>query len=113
GPYLLGASTEVGMRWPAHATSTGKVLLAATLQAGDRLLPELPAELPRVGPRSLTCRDELSRQLSLIHAAGVAVTIEELEVGFAGLAAPVRDARGRVIAAIGVGGPMSRLVEER
>ncbi|MHB1225327.1 MAG: IclR family transcriptional regulator domain-containing protein, partial [Gemmatimonadaceae bacterium] len=44
---------------------------------------------------------------------GAAVTIEELEVGFAAVAAPVHDARGRVIAAIGIGGPTSRLTDDR
>ncbi|MHB1225306.1 MAG: IclR family transcriptional regulator, partial [Gemmatimonadaceae bacterium] len=113
GPYLLGASTEVGMRWPAHATSTGKVLLAAATTPYEPLPPGLPDRLAEVGPRSISCKRELARQLVLVRAAGAAVTIEELEVGFAAVAAPVHDARGRVIAAIGIGGPTSRLTEDR
>lgn len=113
GRYLLGASPEVGMRWPAHATSTGKVLLAAATGPLEPLPPGLPERLPAVGPRSTRCRRELARQLAAIRKAGAAVTIEELEAGFAAVAAPVHDARGRVIAAVGVGGPISRLSDNR
>lgn len=114
GPYLLGASTEVGMRWPAHATATGKVLLAASPEPHELLLkPQPSGALARVGPRSITCVRELAGQLPQVRAAGAAVTFEELEAGFTAVAAPVSDARGRVIAAIGVGGPSSRLAEGR
>ena len=44
-----------------------------------------------------------------VRACGYALTAGELELGFTAVAAPVRDAAGRVVAAVSVGGPSSRL----
>ena len=38
GGHLIGTSPSVGTRWPAHATSTGKVLLAAAMEADPDLI---------------------------------------------------------------------------
>jgi DNA-binding IclR family transcriptional regulator len=51
----------------------------------------------------------LQRQLAEIRRRGFAVTREELEVGLNGVAAPVRGADRRVIAALGISGPTARL----
>jgi DNA-binding IclR family transcriptional regulator len=34
GDHLIGTSPSIGTRWPAHATSTGKVLLAVSHRLG-------------------------------------------------------------------------------
>ena len=43
GGHLIGTSPSVGTRWPAHATSTGKVLLAAALEHDPDLVADGPA----------------------------------------------------------------------
>ena len=54
GGHVLGTSPSVGTRWPAHAASTGKVLLAAALPRDPTLVTRLAAEaggrLARVHP---------------------------------------------------------------
>lgn len=112
GRFLVGGTPEVGMRWPAHATSTGKVLLAAEgveegRGAGSRHLPA--GRLARLGPNTITSRTALARELEKVRRDGYAVGLEELEPGFVAIGAPVRNAHGRTVAAVSVGGPKARL----
>ncbi len=117
GPSLLGASPEIGTRWPAHATSTGKVLLAAERlgigkpPGGRRGRPS--RRLRRLTPRTLTDSRRLDRELERVMERGWAAAIEELEVGYVAVGAPVRDHELRALAAISVGGPAARLTEDR
>jgi DNA-binding IclR family transcriptional regulator len=102
GHFILGGTPELGMRWPAHATSTGKVLLAFTQPAEH-------APLTKRTPRTVVSRRELDRELAQVREQGYAIAADELEVGFTALAAPVRNHFGTVVAAISVNGPSVRL----
>jgi DNA-binding IclR family transcriptional regulator len=111
GGHMLGAAPETGTRWPAHATSTGKVLLAALPDVDRDAL--LPGELPALTPKTITDRQALLRELARVRRRGYAVATEELEPGFVAVGAPVRSADGRVVAALGIGGPKTRLTPHR
>lgn len=117
GHFLLGSAPEIGMRWPAHATSTGKVLLAAARFAADvhgtPAAPPVPARLARLGPGTITSHAQLDRELAAVWRRGYAVANEEIERGYVAIGAPVHDARGAVVAAISVGGPKTRLSRAR
>lgn len=108
--YLLGMSQDVGARLPAHATATGKMLLAHL--GADELAAALDGPLERLAPRTVTAKAALRAQLGAIRTAGVAITEDELETGFVAVAAPIVDHEGIVAAAVGVGGPGSRLCGE-
>lgn len=103
GHFLLAGNPELGMRWPAHATSTGKVLLAMGPS------PSLPSELKKRTPDTITSRRLLERELEKVRELGYATAVDELEVGFTAAAAPVRNHLGSVVAAISVNGPSSRM----
>ncbi|MGH2627273.1 MAG: IclR family transcriptional regulator [Anaerolineales bacterium] len=103
--------SSVGSRWPAHATSTGKVLLAH-LPAGE-LRRALARPLARFTDRTLTSRRLLIQQLSEARRRGYAEAVEELEPGFVAVAAPVFRHDGAVVAAISVGGPTARMPPDR
>ena len=113
GRYLLRPGAEIGMRFSAHATSTGKVLLAAA--RFEQPLGETPSERPRpaklrkLGPNTITTRARLDRELALVWQRGYAVAREESEQGYVAVGAPVRNASGRCIAAVSVGGLVSRM----
>jgi DNA-binding IclR family transcriptional regulator len=107
GPSLLGASSEIGTRWPAHATSTGKILLATARQARS------PRRLRKLTPRTITDPARFERELERVRRRGYATAIEELETGYVAVGAPVRDSDGRSIAAISIGGPTARLTSRR
>ncbi len=108
--HLLGMSQDVGARLPAHATATGKLLLAHL--EPEALALALAAPLQRLAPRTVVSRVALREQLGPLRAAGVAITEDELEAGFVAVAAPVVDHAGDVVAAVSIGGPGSRLVGE-
>lgn len=107
GGYMIGTAPAGGTRWPAHATSTGKVILAFTDEA--TLAVFLAEPLARCTPRTLDTPAALRRDLQRVRERGYAVTTEELEAGYVAVGAPVRDAAGRVVAAVSVGGPRARL----
>lgn len=110
GGHMVGARPSLGTRWPAHATSTGKVLLAHL--EGERRDQALGGAWPALTPRTVTGRAALARALARVREDGHAVAQEELEPGFVAVAAPVRDASGAVVAALSVGGPKARLSAE-
>ncbi len=113
---VLGGATVathnwVGQRTPLHATSNGKVLLAALdpEQRADFLRRPLEA----LTPATITDRAELEAELARAAATGWSSTREELEVGLNAIAAPVRSRDGSVIAAVSLSGPSYRLGPDR
>jgi DNA-binding IclR family transcriptional regulator len=111
GAYLIGATQYIGARWPAHATSTGKVLLAFLPEMELAALLQQP--LAQVTHQTITAPDALSQALAQIREQDYAIAIEELEIGFSAIAAPVRNHDGQVIAALSINGPSARLTPER
>jgi DNA-binding IclR family transcriptional regulator len=107
GSHMIGALPSLGTRWPAHATSSGKALLAHL--DPDELVERLPERLEAITPRTTTGLEALARELARVRARGYATNVEELEPGFVAIAAPVRSAAGEVVAAIAISGPKSRL----
>jgi len=105
--FLFSASPEIGRSWPAHATSTGKLLLAM-----KQPTPSLP-RLTKLGPRTITTRAALERELERIRNNGYAVAVGELESGLVAMAAPVRNHLGYVVGALSINGPSSRLGPKR
>lgn len=100
--YILGSRDWVGVEVPVHASSLGKVLYAwdvLTVPDGD---------LERPTPASLPTGAAVREQIPLIRSRGYAVTVDELEVGLTGIAAPVA-IDDVVVAALGISGPSSRL----
>jgi DNA-binding IclR family transcriptional regulator len=115
---LRGSASEfIGARWPAHAAATGKVLLAAAREEGShpwaRFVAGGARRLPRLTERTITSFSRLERKLTTATRTGYATAVEELDLGYAALGAPVRDHTGRVIAAICLGGPVTRLSTAR
>lgn len=108
GDHVLGASANVGTRWPIYATSTGKALLAFE----ENGLERLGENLAPLTPRTIVERAELERQLSKIRRTGIAETIDELENGFSGVATVVRGGHGEVLGAMSICGPTQRFDEQ-
>jgi DNA-binding IclR family transcriptional regulator len=100
--YLLSTTNWVDVDVPPHASALGKVFYAAGMI-------ELPAELERLTARTITDLATFRRHLELVRRQGYAITAGELEVGLDGIAAPVVNRTGEVIAALGVSGPSERI----
>jgi IclR family transcriptional regulator, acetate operon repressor len=107
-PQRIRYSAELGERRPLYCTATGFALFAFLEPARrEHLVRTLP--LARHTRRTTTSRDLLRRRLDAIHAAGVAVTVDEFVIGAGGAAAPVYGRDGRLVAACAVTGPTARI----
>lgn len=108
----LRIPSAVGRGYPAHATNLGKVLLA-DLPSGRlrELLGE--RELAAFTPHTITDRAELEAELERIRAQGFAVDNEEYDEGLRCIGAPIYDHSGHAVAALGIGGPVTRITPER
>jgi DNA-binding IclR family transcriptional regulator len=111
GRHVVSASLEIGMRWPAHATSTGKCLLAHLPEASREQL--LGLSMARFTEHTVTAPDLLRDELEAIRSAGFAVANQELEQDYVAVAAAFRGPMRDVEGAISVGGPASRFPPER
>lgn len=111
GSNVLRPTQFTGNRWPAHITPGGRVLLAEYSQSDlKRILTE---PLQRYTKYTVTNLDELANLLDSIHQQGYAVIVDEAELGYIEIAAPVKNHDGKVVAALGMGGSSRRLpVEE-
>jgi DNA-binding IclR family transcriptional regulator len=111
GPAALSPHNWAGQRIPLHATSDGKVLLAClpAAQIAELLAPPLR----RFTDHTITTQAEFRQILPEVRRLGYATAVEELEDGLTAVAAPVRDAEGRVIASISASGPSFRIPAER
>lgn len=103
-PSTVQSVAHVGRPSVAHATATGKVLLAF----GKRSLPRGP--LRSYTEHTITDRARLAAELDLVRARGFATNRGEREADLNAVAAPVYGARGELAAIIGVQGPASRFV---
>jgi IclR family pca regulon transcriptional regulator len=104
---IMTITISVGTRFPAYATSMGRVLLAGQ---SDEWLDGYFAtvELRRLTARTVTDVPSLRAELLLVREQGWAFVDEELEEGLRAIAAPINDSSGRVIAAVNVSSPVSR-----
>lgn len=100
--------STTGSRLPAHASAMGKVLLASHPAALTDLLDGSPEPCTH---RTLVQPDALLRQLEGVRRHGVATEVEELVLGQAAVAAPVRRHGGLVLAAVEVSGRVERLCD--
>jgi DNA-binding IclR family transcriptional regulator len=106
----LRIGSRTGVRLPAYATASGKVLLAAlSPDARRRILPDEPLE--HLTDRTTTTISALERELEDIKARGYASNFGESEPDVHAVAVPIVDGRGVTRAAITVSAPPSRLGE--
>ena len=107
---------RTGSTLPLHATALGKVLLAYDLAAVRGLTRRgLGAEgrLTSFTYRTVTDQTRLAHELADVRDHGWAAEVEEAAPGLAGVAAPVRDRNGVVVAAVGIQGDVRDLCDAR
>jgi DNA-binding IclR family transcriptional regulator len=106
--HFRGPDRALGRGFPAHATALGKAILAELdEQARDAALGELV--LAPWTERTITDRARLMKDLAGARERGYAIEDAEFHPARRSIGAAVRDHTGAVVAAVGVGGPASRL----
>ena len=109
GHHFLGTGQWVGRAVDFHTSANGKVFLAF----GRALAPAGASALTSYAPATITDRAVLRAEVERVRRDGYAVAVNELEVGLAAVAAPVRGASGEVVAALSITGPTVRMTPAR
>ncbi|MEV4599018.1 IclR family transcriptional regulator [Amycolatopsis sp. NPDC049253] len=111
GAAAITTQNWTGQRTPLHATSSGKVLLAAMTEADRKRV--LGHGLEQYTPRTTVDPDELESEVERVAEDGYAACFEELELGMHAVAVPIHGPGGEVVAAMSASGPSYRLSKQR
>lgn len=111
--HVVGVSVDslIGQRWPLHASSTGKIVLAE--MSSERLQENLPSTLEKFTPDTVTDRNVLLKELQEVREQGYAILDNELEEGLLSLSRPIRDSAGSMVAILTVDAPRYRFGRDR
>ena len=108
---IMSVRITIGTRFPAHATSMGRVLLAGMTDAARDAAVAASIDLHPT-EKTLTGR-ALAAELDRVRGQGWAMVDGELEPGLRSVAAPVHDRSGDVIAALNISTSTNRVGEQR
>jgi IclR family pca regulon transcriptional regulator len=108
---IMTVAISVGTRFPAYATSMGRVLLAGL---SDEALTEYLERqtIERLTPHTITSATALRAELARVRGQGWALVDQELEIGLRAVAAPIRDRSGHTVAAVNISAHASRTTLE-
>jgi IclR family pca regulon transcriptional regulator len=108
---IMRVAISVGTRFPAYATSMGRVLLAGLdPEALEDVLER--TELVALTPETIHAPAPLHIELDRVREQGYALVDQELEAGLRSIAAPIRNRSGAVVAAINVSAHATRPVDD-
>lgn len=109
---VLRMDLSIGRSVPAYCKALGKILLACLRE--DELRQSFAnTKIKKRTVYTISKKDQLLKHLVQVREQGYAVDYQELEVGITCIAAPVRNHLGRVVAAISVAGPSTRMIVPR
>lgn len=104
--HVISQRAEPGEVGPLQSGSPSKILLAWDPEATGAVLER---GLLKLTANSITDPVTFTEDLAQVRERGYATSVSENAEGVASVAAPVRDTSGRVIAALCLGGPTSRV----
>ncbi|MEU4670327.1 IclR family transcriptional regulator [Amycolatopsis sp. NPDC023774] len=109
-PREIKMTVEIGRRFPLHAGSSGKVILAFLPE--ERQAAVLGRELPALTEKTITAADDLRAVLAETAREGVAVSSGERQPGAGSVAAPLFGPDGEIHGSISICGPQYRFTPE-
>ena len=104
-PATLRVNVQVGQMAPLHCTALGKILLAHSSA-------ELPTSLEAFTPKTITDPEALHQHLEAVRRQGFALDNEEFDPCVCCIAVPVYDFSRKVVGAMGISGPATRLTPQ-
>ncbi|MGV8858513.1 IclR family transcriptional regulator domain-containing protein [Rhodoglobus sp.] len=99
--HIMNVRITIGTRFPAFATSMGRVLLSG-LPAIERKQLLARATMPALTPTTITDARLLEAEIERVNAQGWSIVDGELEAGLLSVAVPIRDGVGTVTAALNI-----------
>ena len=112
---LLAYGLHLGARLPTHATSTGRILLAAKSPAVLEIWLQSRTDgnaLSRLTVHTVTEPCQLGALVAQARVDDCCIASEEHELGVQALAVPLRDMQGRTVAALNVVTSPQRMTAE-
>ena len=110
-PHSVRIVARIGRRLPLHAGSAGKLMLA--FLPPERQEEILCEKLSPFTANTLTDPDKLRRELVEIRRRGFAISCGEWLSDAAGVAAPILDSKGELVASLTISGPVQRFTDDR
>lgn len=101
---VMSINLMPGSRLPAWCASMGRVLLAA-LPPEQAIALLDRSDIRPLTPHTKVARNDLLEELSRVRTQGYAIIDQELELGLCSIAVPLKDSRGRTVAALNIGAP--------
>lgn len=108
----LSSGLGVGVRLPAYASATGRVLLSEMPAAQVEFMLSRMSR-PALTPHTRTTLKEIMREIGLVRSRGYAISDEELEIGLRSIAVPIRNGRGDLLAAMSLSVATSRMTRDQ
>lgn len=104
--HPIRAYSRVGGRVPVHCIASGKAMLAFQSEAFIKMATR---NVKRVTQDTVVDPDLLLTELAQIRRSGISISRGAWQAGVDGIAAPIRDANGHVVAGLAISGPAIRL----
>jgi IclR family pca regulon transcriptional regulator len=104
-------SANVGTRFPAHATSLGKVLLAFQSEETQESYFST-ASLKRLTERTITSQQELRKRFADVRLKGYDSALDELDYGIVSVAVPVFDRERKILCAVNCSTSTTRISQD-
>ncbi len=104
----LQIHARIGGRFPLHAGAISKLMLAYSSAAFVEEFLERASPLERFTENTIVESGLLRAEVQAIRAAGYAISDEDLDLGAASVAAPIRNGTGEVIAGVSIAAPKAR-----
>jgi IclR family KDG regulon transcriptional repressor len=109
---VLNVNTNEGVSIPAHATASGKAILAFLPETeAERIVNE--AGFVKLTDNTITSMKAFKNLLSNVRERGFATAVDENNYGLSAVAAPIRGNNGEVIASLTIMVPTARVTEKK
>ena len=109
---LVGSLQRIGKRAPLYCTGVGKLFLADMIAEERDTLISTIEPLEKLTPNTIVEKQELFNEILKVKKDDISYDNEECEIGAKCIAAPIRDYNKRIIAAISISGPTTRMTDE-
>ncbi len=109
-PKALVFKSSIGKRNPMHCTGVGKCILA--FMDSESRKKALKGKLEKYTENTITDKVKMKEEITKIQKNGYSIDNEEIEVGLICIAAPIFNFRHRLIGAISISGPSTRMTKE-
>lgn len=109
-PHPVRVHSQLGHRRELYYGASGKLLLAYAPEDVQEAV--LSSKREKFTPNTITTRAQLEKELKKIREQGYSMSFAEKAADTIAVAAPIRDARGNVVASLSMTAPTSRVPHE-